>query len=1315
MKDVGGASSPLYDNDWDGIRSSSVGKLLRQDGLPLLSNARSVTTASKRAGSVKPDMATGFRIVVAARIRPFTELEVHQWRQERRVAAEEREDAAAGRNGSTRSASRQPFGSEHKSSNATSLISTTHAGATPSQELRGVPPDVSQASPNVDGVPLPVVEVESNGRTIVLLNPKRPSLDTNATAPARNAFTYDYVYSSFTPRVELDSRLTGGLAFSSTAVPRAAGGEPYIIDETTENAFPSRASWPQFSEHTPEQERQAEAEQVAIYEQLAIPLVDAALQGYNTCMFAYGQTGSGKTYTMMGTAQHPGLIPRLCQLLLSQVAMRNAEAHDGCAVSPSTRAAAVVLQLSYMEIYNEQVRDLLKQRPKNAILRYRSRFDHKDMESDEFRTLKVRHHPSQGIYVEGLTTVPVSTWAECEAFLHHGNALRTQYSTAINAKSSRSHAIFQFQVTQREGTGGRVRGREVALETCSKINLVDLAGSERNTQSKTTGKHLAEANSINASLSTLRRVLDGLVNNCGSCNPQALAGGGKVKKGAVIPYRESLLTYVLSDNLGGNSLTVMCANVSPSASNISETESTLRYATLARGVVNHARLNEAPTALIIREMREQIKAMQEELRKAPNPAHVAELTEGILLSEQLLREMRGREKKYELRLQSSEAQQEELRKAVASHQAGEAYWRAEAQRQQEELESLRSALVAITASSSAADAIGDKKARSTGRASKPCHVTPPDRSLRLPQLHQGTAANGARAAPAPPFSADGRYLDGEAVSATRSPLTAKKKQSAKKHMGLICGDGGIRRDTAVAYAVAADFYSPGARKHKLSVARGTPLSLIDLREQKCRPGAVLPHLRGGSSASAPCKARRENSGLPPEGASQPLSRRSLSSERSQRFPHPPSQHPQRSRYSNRAPIRRPPSKQNKGDLSKLTTSTTEEEAPEIPLTVGGRSGLSALHNGGGGGVARDSELDEVPSFYQTVTYLTAEGAALEGSSSVATSSCALSLKEGGEDDQVVRAADSSAGRQRPGQQRKPRGLDVLLLQADVLELQQQRADTPQSSRCNPRKAPEIEGEAATPTSSRRPTNSPGMSEACQAQAVRGRRRSPVDVESGPNKKRTKASQGTDHKYSSSSGAVGEDCRLSPSPSLPAPQQQQASNGGGSSVRGAATVDDRKTMHRQPAAVLPAGEESGEECRYVRISDDDDLKRAFEGESDGDVAPTASHPRTFSGDDDAGLESGCMSVFEGLTDMIPADSSRGCLGHRLPYATVAAAAESAVASAAAAVAPSPEHALSLLVGRKLKQNGGAQRHAGGSPPSCAHHYSAVGALSPQSYW
>ncbi|GET87110.1 kinesin, putative [Leishmania tarentolae] len=1221
MKEVGGTSRPVYDSNENRIASTHGSHPLRRGSLPWMPSSRFITTESKCADSARRPMTTGFRIVVAARIRPFTEFEVHQWRQERRATAEEREDATAGKNGSGRSASRQPFGPENKFLNAASLVTTTHAGAALPQEPRCARLDVSHSSPDVDGMLLPVVEVESNGRTIVLLDRQRRWSDTNATAPVRNAFTYDYVYSSFTPRVELDSSLKEGLAMSSASVTQASGGDPDVLSDATKDALPNRASCQFFSAGTPEQERQAEAEQVAIYEHLAIPLVDAALQGYNTCMFAYGQTGSGKTYTMIGTSKHPGLIPRLCQLLLSQVAMRNAEVDEGGAASPSTRAAAVALQLSYMEIYNEQVRDLLKQRPKNAVLRYRSRFDKKDMESDEFRTLKVRHHPSQGIYVEGLTTVPVSTWAECEAFLQHGNALRTQYSTTMNAKSSRSHAIFQFQITQREDTGGRVRGREVALEMCSKINLVDLAGSERNTQSKATGRHITEANSINASLSTLRRVLEGLVNNCGSCGPQALTGGGKVKKGAVIPYRESLLTYVLSDNLGGNSFTVMCANISPSVSNISETESTLRYATLARGIVNHARLNEAPTALIIREMREQIKAMQKELQKAPNPVHIAELKEGMLLSEQLLRAMREREKTYELQLQSSEAQQEELRKAVASHQAREAYWRAEAERQQEELESLRAALATVTTGRAAADAISNKNVKSVSHASEPCHSIPPDPSLHLPQLSQGTGTSGAKTVTALPFSAEDHCHDGKALSPMLSPSNIKKKQSAKTNRRRFRGDGETTRYTTATYDAATDLYSPEAHQLKPYEARGTLPSLIGLCENTCLPDTVRPHVRRSSSASASCNAHRENGQLQPEGTSpqqhstKNLPRRTLSSEQWQRSPHPPSQLPERNQYSSRAPIRGPPLNKYKGDPAKPTRSISHKDAPKIAFATGGHRGFSALHNGGSGchirDVAWDSDLSEPPSVYQTATYLTAEGAAFEGSSSVSTLLRDVSLKEGAEENQIACADDGRWGEQRPVQQ-----------QYACKKLYQPRASTQQGNSCSPTKELEIEVEVDTPTSSGQPTNSPRTSEELQAQATWRRRHSPVNVESAPSKNKTKASQGIDHTRNTKSKAMDEGYRLPPLPPLP-PPQQQANNGGGS-VEGAAQVDVRETVHRQSAAALLAREDSDDEYPYVYIT------------GDGDVISTTSHPQTFCTHGGAGVDGGCIDVFEDLTDVILSD-------------------------------------------------------------------------------
>ncbi|KAG5483187.1 hypothetical protein CUR178_04765 [Leishmania enriettii] len=1133
MKGVGATVIPLYGSNRDGVDGTRARKPRRQESprvgrgdLPLVSNAASVPVASKSSAAVKCNVAAGFRIVVAARIRPFTEVEVRQWRQERCATAEELEGATAARTGGRCSSSRQPPGPEPRSLNATVLASTIHAGAPAPPELVGVLPGDPQASLSVDSVPLPVVEVESDGRTIVLLDPQRLMTDANAKVPVRSAFTYDYVYSSFTRRAGLDPHLAGNLPLPSASEHPASDDASYVIADAVEDASPKRAWRPQLSIDTPEQDGLAEAEQVAIYEQLAIPLVGAALQGYNTCMFAYGQTGSGKTYTMMGTARHPGLIPRLCELLFAQVATRNAEAREGSAASPLPRAAAVVLRISYMEIYNEQVRDLLKQRPKNAILRYRSRFDRRDVEGSEYRTLKVRHHPSQGIYVEGLTSVPVSTWAECEEFLQTGNALRTQCSTAVNAKSSRSHAIFQFEVTQCEDTGGRVRGREVTLETFSKINLVDLAGSERNARSRTTGKHLAEANSINTSLSTLRRVLEGLVSNCSS-NSQALTGGGKNKKSAVIPYRESLLTYVLSDILGGNSLTVMCANVSPGVWNIGETESTLRYATLARGVVNHARLNEAPTARIIREMREQIRRMQEALQKAPNPVHVAELKEGILLSEQLLREMREREDMYELRLQNSEAQQEELRKALASHQAGEARWRAQAQRQQEELESLRAALVAATAGHTAADAPKDEESgKSKSRVSRPRRLSSLDTPHRFPRLSRGADINRPTATPALSVFADGHSNAGDNVSATWSPARTRtrqqqQKQSAGRHSDLARNDRGGEGSTAAASAVVTDLRPSDWSDLKPPEARGIPLAITSILETASLYEAVLPGHRGGSAVGASCKAPRESFRLSPTVAphQQPKAKRLPG-----QSPHPPSQKPQRLCSSHVAFIRRPLRKQHEGtSATPPTTSTTSVEAAMTPFTVARHSEPNVQHRGGGGAVAGDDDLGEVPSFYQTVTYLTIAESVMEDSRSVSASSHAVLLKEGGEDDKAARDASHRVGEQRPCPKHLPRCSDVPQLDSDAEEvyqsqstrekLQPKRAGPAQSSCCDLEEALEIERQASTPLSSRWPANSPRIAEARQARAARDRRRSSVTASSLP-EPTSRASLGMSRKYGS---------------------------------------------------------------------------------------------------------------------------------------------------------------------------------------------------------
>ncbi|KPI86376.1 putative kinesin [Leptomonas seymouri] len=814
----------IHDRNVSASRQCGVGK--RQVPASLFNGSGLVDDADTLAGTssgastvtVKRDVSADFRIIVAARIRPFTEREVRQWRQER-CATSAQEDAEEARR--ARLGLRQPFGPHHKSLNATQI---TLDGTSVRRHDEEVPaPDRGFA--DLNDVPHSVVEVESDGKTVVLLNAQSLPSDGGLTiTPVRNVFKYDYVYSSFAPNVELDAQL---LESGPGGRGRRGGGGgvvPYVIMDG-DDAEPE--STHAASPYTPAQEEQAEVEQLAIYEQLAIPLVEAALQWYNTCMFAYGQTGSGKTYTMMGTPRHPGLIPRLCRLLFAEVASRNA-AEKGSSSNP----ALITLQLSYMEIYNEQVRDLLKQRPKNVILRYKSRFDKKDVDCDEYGTLKVRHHPLKGIYVDGLTSVPVRTWDECETLLQLGNALRTQCSTALNAKSSRSHAIFQLQLTQRESTGGRVRGREVALETFSKINLVDLAGSERNTQAKTTGKHLTEANSINTSLSTLRRVLDGLIANRAitqSNNEGAGKGaaGGKSKKGVVIPFRESLLTYVLSDNLGGNSFTVMCANVSPCAANAGETESTLRYATLAKSVVNHAKLNEAPTARVIREMRDQLRVMQEALRSAPDPSHVAELEEGVMLSKALLHEMKDREENYEAQLHQYAEQAEALRLEVEVNKRKVLRWRQEAQRQHREVEELRGALLEATQNGLAEQpSARSLKAKGNSSGSDNCVSGPLD-VLSLNALKSSSSND----------------LQGGVSDVDAGALRKKKSQKSQRRLPSPERGGG---------GSDSGLLSPASRDWKPARARGTPLSLMDVRSTQRPSRTFLPALPG-APASAPVK------------------------------------------------------------------------------------------------------------------------------------------------------------------------------------------------------------------------------------------------------------------------------------------------------------------------------------------------------------------------------------------------------------------------------------------------------------------------------
>jgi kinesin family protein 1 len=304
-----------------------------------------------------------------------------------------------------------------------------------------------------------------------------------------------------------------------------------------------------------------------LHEDLGKPLLDNAFQGYNNCIFAYGQTGSGKSYSMMGYGQEYGIIPKICQDMFERIVEMQKDPNLSCTV-----------EVSYLEIYNERVRDLLN--PSNK------------------GNLKVREHPSTGPYVEDLAKLIVQSFADIENLMDEGNKARTVAATNMNETSSRSHAVFTVTLTQkRHDTKAGMSGERVA-----KISLVDLAGSERAQSTGATGARLKEGAEINRSLSTLGRVIAALAD-------QSTAGKKKVQ----VPYRDSVLTWLLKDSLGGNSMTAMVAAISPADINYDETLSTLRYADSAKRIKNHAVVNEDPNARMIRELNEELAKLRSQL------------------------------------------------------------------------------------------------------------------------------------------------------------------------------------------------------------------------------------------------------------------------------------------------------------------------------------------------------------------------------------------------------------------------------------------------------------------------------------------------------------------------------------------------------------------------------------------------------------------------------------------------------------------------------------------------------------------------------
>uniref|UniRef100_A0A670J557 plus-end-directed kinesin ATPase n=1 Tax=Podarcis muralis TaxID=64176 RepID=A0A670J557_PODMU len=310
------------------------------------------------------------------------------------------------------------------------------------------------------------------------------------------------------------------------------------------------------------------ASQNRVYNDIGKEMLLHAFEGYNVCIFAYGQTGAGKSYTMMGKQEEnqAGIIPQLCEELFEKI-------NDN-----SNEEISYSVEVSYMEIYCERVRDLLN--PKNK------------------GNLRVREHPLLGPYVEDLSKLAVTSYTDIADLMDAGNKARTVAATNMNETSSRSHAVFTIVFTQKKHD----LETDLSTEKVSKISLVDLAGSERADSTGAKGTRLKEGANINKSLTTLGKVIS------------ALAESKKKKKTDFIPYRDSVLTWLLRENLGGNSRTAMVAALSPADINYDETLSTLRYADRAKQIKCNAVINEDPNAKLVRELKEEVTRLKDLLR-----------------------------------------------------------------------------------------------------------------------------------------------------------------------------------------------------------------------------------------------------------------------------------------------------------------------------------------------------------------------------------------------------------------------------------------------------------------------------------------------------------------------------------------------------------------------------------------------------------------------------------------------------------------------------------------------------------------------------
>lgn len=304
-----------------------------------------------------------------------------------------------------------------------------------------------------------------------------------------------------------------------------------------------------------------------LYEETFRDLVENVLSGFNGTIFAYGQTGTGKTFTMQGVKNDPdlrGVIPNSFEHIFQHISRSENQQY--------------LIRASYLEIYQEEIRDLLSK--------------------DQTKRLELKERPDTGVYVKDLSSFVTKGVKEIEHVMNVGNQNRSVGATCMNEHSSRSHAIFIITIECSEiGEDGENHIR------VGRLNLVDLAGSERQSKTHSEGDRLKEATKINLSLSALGNVISALVDG----------------KSTHIPYRDSKLTRLLQDSLGGNAKTVMVANIGPASYNYDETLSTLRYANRAKNIKNKPKINEDPKDALLREFQEEIARLKGRLQGKGGP------------------------------------------------------------------------------------------------------------------------------------------------------------------------------------------------------------------------------------------------------------------------------------------------------------------------------------------------------------------------------------------------------------------------------------------------------------------------------------------------------------------------------------------------------------------------------------------------------------------------------------------------------------------------------------------------------------------------